>query len=137
MKKRPRARRVSKPQPCMENRLYNHSECRLSVVPSDERVYIRNWCSSRYLEDSYAIRAIIFWVRIRSSLSVFFMLKNTNKMVYMVLCIHIAMKWQGYTETHKCDFLGDLRKIDPGLSSCSHQEMEFHVITNLNWDFGH
>jgi len=134
MRKRARARFI--PQSCMENKLYSDSKSKLTGITTDERDYIRGWCSRRYVEDSYAVRAIIFWMRVKSSLSVFFMLKPTNKMIYMILCIHISMKWQGYTETHKCDFLGDLKKVDPELSTCNHQEMEYHVITNLNWEFG-
>jgi len=133
---RKRSRLQNEIQPCMKNKLYKESNCKLSSISPDERDYIRGWCSGRHLEDSYAIRAVVFWVRIRLSLSVFFRLKDTNKMVYMVLCIHIAMKWQGYTEMHKCNFIGDLREIDPSISICSHQEMEYHVITNLDWNFG-
>jgi len=123
-------------EPCMENRLYKDSGCKLSEITSCERDYIRKWCKDRYIDDPYAIRSIILWMRVKSSLSVFCMLKKTNKLLYMVLCIHLSMKWQGYTEVCKCNFLQDLREIDKDLSMISHQEMEFHVITNLNWDFG-
>jgi len=122
--------------PCLENRLYKDSGCRLTEITSEERDYIRKWCSERYIDDPYAIRAIILWIRVKSSLSVFCILKKTNKLLYMIICIHLSMKWQGYTEICKCNFLKDLREVDSELSVSSHQEMEFHVITNLNWDFG-
>jgi len=122
--------------PSLENRLYKDSGCKLSAITEDERDYIRRWCSRRYIDDPYAIRAIILWIRVKSSLAVFFMLNKTNKLVYMIICIHLSMKWQGYTEICKCDFIKDLREIDSELSSSTHQEMEFQVITNLNWDFG-
>lgn len=117
-------------------RLYKDSGCKLSCITKDERNYIRKWCTDRYLEDSYAVRAIIFWIRIKSSLSGFFRLKETNKNIYMILCIHVSMKWQGYTEIYKCDFLNDLREVDSSISSMIHQDMEYHILTNLNWELG-
>lgn len=46
------------------------------------------------------------------------------------------MKWQGYTEIYKCDFLNDLREVDSSISSMIHQDMEYHILTNLNWELG-
>ncbi len=88
------------------------------------------------MEDSYAIRAIIYWIRVRSSLAVFFRLIERNKELYMVICIHVAMKWQGYDEIYSVDFLKDLRTIYPELTVVVHQDMEYEVLTNLGWELG-
>lgn len=117
-------------------KLYRKTECNLSRVRDDERDYIRRWCSTRHMEDSYAIRAIIYWIRVRSSLAVFFRLRESNKELYMVICIHVAMKWQGYDEIYSVDFLKDLRTIYPELTVVVHQDMEYEVLTNLGWELG-
>lgn len=116
--------------------LYRDTECNLSRVRDEERDYIRRWCSVRHIEDSYAIRAIIYWMRVRSSLAVFFRLSDHNRELYMVICIHVAMKWQGYDEMYAVDYLKDLRTIDPGLAVTVHQDMEYEVLNNLGWELG-
>lgn len=128
--------KLEKEAPDAGRGLYKKTECSLSRVRDDERDYIRMWCTKRYIDDSYAIRAIIYWIRVRSSLAVFFMLRENNRELYMIICIHVAMKWQGYDEIYKCDYLRDLRMVDPRLASIVHQDMEYHVLTSLGWELG-
>jgi len=108
----------------------------VSSITSHERDFIRNWCTTRNVDHSYAIRALLYWLRVKSHISVFFLLKKNNRELYMVICIHLSMKWQGYDEMFKCTFIKDLREIDIEISPVSQQDMEFQVLKNLNWNLG-
>lgn len=105
-----------------------------SEVSKYEREFMWTWCESRFLEGSFTVRALVYWIRVKSSLSVFFLLNDKNKELYMVICIHISMKWYGYDEMFKCNFLRDLKEIYKHLRVETHQDMEIQVLNALCWD---
>ncbi|CAM9206966.1 unnamed protein product [Pylaiella littoralis] len=51
----------------------------------------------------------------------------------MIVCVHIALKWLGYDENRKCNFIGDLRQVGP-ISAATHQEIEYHILSELGWE---
>jgi len=54
----------------------------------------------------------------------------------MVLCIHISLKFDGYDELFSCNFLRDLREVYPKLDPSSHFNMEFEILSHLQWNLG-
>lgn len=112
-------------------KLHQKREENLSKILDDEREFFRVWTSSRHLEDQYYLLALTYWMRIRSEIATFFLIRD--KRLYMVLCIHTALKWLGYDEVHKCNFLKDLNEIS-SISSQDHAELEMEVLRGLSWD---
>ena len=116
------------------NNLYSENiEC-LSSVTNEERSFFWDWCKKRYLEDVYIIHALVLWVRSKRKISVSFLLRDCNKELYMKLCIHLSLKWNGYDEIHKCDFLKDLKCTYPKLTPVEHCTMEFDLLNSLGWE---
>lgn len=70
-------------------------------------------------------------MRVRSKIWTYFL--QRPKELYMIVCIHIALKWLGYDEVLKCNFVKDLREIAPTTKEV-HQEMEFLILSELGWD---
>ena len=70
-------------------------------------------------------------MRVRSKIWTQFLVHP--KEFYMIVCIHVALKWLGYDEILKCDFVKDLREIAP-VTMDVHQEIEFMVLSELGWD---
>ncbi len=106
----------------------------LSIIPETERQFIWGWCQSRNLDDIFAVVALTYWVRARAHLVVNFLLHPDSKTLYMVLCIHAALKWLGYDEQHKCDFFTDLVGVRKDMKPGVHQRMEMDLLTTLNWE---
>jgi len=119
----------------MNNTLYNENETLLSSVSDEERDFFWGWCRLRHLDDIYIIHSLLLWVRSKRSISFEFVLRDCNKYLYMILCIHLSLKWNGYDEIHKCSFLYDLRQVYPHLSEIEHSRMEFSILRVLNWEF--
>lgn len=106
----------------------------LSKISDAEREFIWNWCGLRHLDDIFAVVALTYWVRARADVAVNFLFKDNNKRLYMVLTIHLALKWLGYDEEKKCDFFKDLVDIDSSLEPKIHQRMEIELLKALNWE---
>lgn len=61
------------------------------------------------------------------------LIKEHPKEFYMIVCIHIALKWLGYDEVLKCNFVQDLREV-AAVTMDNHQKIEFLVLSELGWD---
>ncbi|CAN0525235.1 unnamed protein product [Scytosiphon promiscuus] len=72
-------------------------------------------------------------MRTRSQVSVFFRLCDANKTLYMILCIHLSLKWLG-DEYQRCRFINDLREFYPSMNAEKHQRMEMELLWALNWE---
>lgn len=116
--------------------LYKRKDISLCTISDAERIFIRNWCATRNLEDMYAIQALTYWIRVKASLVVSFIVRKENRELYMIICIHIALKWHGYDEVFECDFFKDLKEICPFLRCSEHQDMEIEVLRELQWELG-
>lgn len=75
--------------------------------------------------------ALTYWMRVRSKIWTSFFIHP--KELYMISCIHIALKWLGYDEVLKCDFIKDLREISE-ITMDTHQEIEFLILGELGWN---
>lgn len=77
------------------------------------------------------VLAIIYWMRVRSNIWTSFL--ERPKQFYMIVCIHIALKWLGYDEVLKCNFIKDLREVGP-ITKETHQSIEVMILSELRWD---
>lgn len=105
----------------------------LSKVSEVEREFIWNWCEIRWLDEIFAVVALTYWVRARADVAVNFFFNDNYKTLYMVLCIHLSLKWLGYDEENKCDFFKDLVEIEL-IEPKIHQRMEIELLKALNWE---
>ncbi len=112
--------------------LYRKKEPSLSRIVGDEREFFVSWVRSRHIEDQHLVLALTYWMRVRADLATFFLVRD--KRLYMILCIHAALKWLGYDEVFKCDFLRDLREVDPRTTPRDHEDLEMEVLKSLSWD---
>lgn len=115
-------------------KFYNKKEIALSKISEVEREFIWNWCQKRNLDDVFPVVALTYWTRAKAEVAVDFLLKPENKDLYMVLCIHISLKWLGYDEEYKCDFFKDLVEVDQHLKPDIHRQMEIDLLKALNWE---
>ena len=99
-------------------------------ITSEERNFFINWAKSRHITDQYIVLALTYWSRVKGGLGVFFLLRK--KELYMLSCIHLSLKWLGYDEEYKCNFIADFRQISK-ISQDDHKEIELHVLKELNW----
>ncbi len=106
-------------------------ESAASAVTDEERAFFFEWATKRNLEKQYVVLSITYWMRVRSKIWTCFL--QRPKELYMIVCIHIALKWLGYDEVMKCNFVKDLREIAPTTKEV-HQEMEFLILSELGWD---
>lgn len=113
---------------------YKKKDATLSAIPDSEREFMWCWCRTRHLDDVYAVVTLTFWVRTRSHVAVFFILDSHHKNTYMVLCIHLALKWLGYDEDHSCNFFKDLVDEKPELKPEHHRRMEMELLKALQWE---
>jgi len=116
-----------------EYRLYLHKNPSLSEIPVDERDFINSWCTSREIHEEPLLLSLTYWLRTRSQVSIFFGLCDSNKSLYMILCIHLALKWLG-DEYNRCRFLNDLKEVYPSANAEKHQRMEMELLWALNWE---
>lgn len=114
--------------------LYNRRKIELCKITDDERIFIRRWCAERNLEDLYPIQALTYWTRVKTSLLVSFILREQNRRLYMVICIHLALKWHGYDEMFKCNFYRDMKEVYPSLMCTEYHDMEIEVLRELQWE---
>lgn len=103
----------------------------VSAVTDEERAFFFEWATKRNLEKQYVVLALTYWMRVRSKIWTCFLLHK--KEFYMVVCIHISLKWLGYDEVLKCDFVKDLREID-SITMELHQEIEMMILGELRWN---
>ena len=115
-------------------KLYTDSEKLLSRVTDEERDFFWGWCRERYIDDIFIVHSLLLWVRSKRTISVEFLLRDCNKELFMKLCIHLSLKWNGYDEIHKCNFINDLKETYPSVSASEHCRMEFHLLSALNLD---
>lgn len=117
-------------------RLHVHTPLSLPCITDYERDFMNSWCIVRKIDESYLTQSLIYWIRIKKHLSITLMLCDRNVELYMVICIHLALKWQGYEEDTdtKCPFYSDLLAIYRGLTRSEHSSMEFEVLSLLNWE---
>ncbi|CAM9431845.1 unnamed protein product [Pylaiella littoralis] len=111
--------------------LYKHPESVASALTDEERAFFLQWVTKRNIDKAYFVLALTYWMRVRSKIWTYFLIHP--KEFYMIVCIHIALKWLGYDEVLKCQFVKDLREIAP-ISMDTHQEIEFMVLAELGWD---
>lgn len=132
LNKRPKLREKFK---CISNDIEFNKKKRihLSEIRDDERQFMERWCQHRDIEDVAMVLAITYWIRSRSQVSICFMLCESNKTIYMILCIHLALKWLG-DEYNRCRFMGDLKQVYPSIDSEKHQGMEMDLLWALNWE---
>lgn len=102
-----------------------------SAVTDEERAFFFEWGTKRKLEKQYVVLAIIYWMRVRSKIWTSFL--ERPKQIYMIVCIHIALKWLGYDEVLKCNFIKDLREVGP-ITMEMHQSIEVMILSELCWD---
>ena len=102
-----------------------------SAVTDEERDFFLEWGGKRNLEKQYIVLALTYWMRVKSRIWTSFY--ERPKEFYMVACVHVAMKWLGYDEVLKCNFIQDLREIGP-IPMDAHQGIEFLILTELGWD---
>ncbi|CAM9103997.1 unnamed protein product [Ectocarpus sp. 12 AP-2014] len=102
-----------------------------SAVTDEERAFFFEWTAKRHIPKEYVVLALTYWMRVRSRLWTHFLLHP--KEVYMILCVHIALKWLGYDEVLKCNFIQDLREV-ASITMDTHQRIEYLVLSELGWD---
>lgn len=114
--------------------LYQHPvDVVASPVTDEERTFFLEWATKRNLEKQYFVLALTYWMRVRHKIWPHLLIQKHPKAFYMIVCIHIALKWLGYDEVLKCNFVQDLRDVAP-ITLDTHQEIEFLVLGELRWD---
>lgn len=116
--------------------LYQDLPVVISKVSNDERAFIREWCDTRQLEQNYIVVSTTYWLRCKSYVYASSLMYPECKTLYMVLCIHLALKHLGYDEVRKCHFMTDLVEIYPSMNARTHQQMEWELFRALNFDMG-
>ncbi|CBN80382.1 EsV-1-79 [Ectocarpus siliculosus] len=107
-------------------------EIAASPVTDEERAYFLEWVTKRNLSKQYFVLALTYWMRVRSKIWANMLVKEHRKELYMIVCIHIALKWLGYDEVLSCNFVQDLREV-AAVTMDVHQEIEFLVLSELGW----
>lgn len=102
-----------------------------SAVTDKERNFFLEWATKRNLEKQYVVLALTYWMRVRSKIWTCFL--ERPKQLYMIACIHVALKWLGYDEVLKCNFIKDLREA-AHVTVETHQDIEYLVLSELGWD---
>lgn len=111
----------------------NHVQVTASAVTDEERAFFLEWVTKRNLEQAYFVLALTYWMRVKSSIWAYMFLNEHPKEFYMIVCMHIALKWLGYDEVLKCNFVEDLREV-AAVTMDTHQKIEFLVLSELGWD---
>lgn len=101
-----------------------------SPVTDEERAFFFEWVTKRNLENQYVVLALTYWMRVKSKIWTCFIVHR--KEFYMIVCVHISLKWLGYDEVRKCN-IKDLREIAP-ITMDTHQQIEFLILGELGWD---
>ena len=113
--------------------MFQKTKIHVSNISEEERLFFYHWTGSRYLENKYMILAMTYWMRIKGPMGTFLMIGHKEH--YMIICIHLALKWLAYEEEHdkKCNFLADLRQVAP-IRPEEHQSIELEILKNLSWE---
>ncbi len=121
------------PDPLSTFPMFQKSHIHLSSISEQERLFFYHWTGSRYLDTKYMLLAMTYWMRIKGPMGTFLMIGHKEH--YMILCIHLALKWLAYEEENdkKCNFLADLKQVAP-LRPEEHQSMELEILKNLSWE---
>jgi hypothetical protein len=106
----------------------------LSSISEEEREFVWSWCSQRNLDDVFAVVALTYWIRAKAHVAVNFVVEGSSRAVYMVLCIHLSLKWLGYDEDHKCNFFSDIKEVWQDAKPYQHRGMEIDLLRSLNWE---
>lgn len=101
------------------------------TVTDNERAFFFEWSGQRNLDKVYVVLSLTYWARVKSKIWTCFL--ERPKEMYMIICIHVALKWLGYDETLKCDFVNDLRGVG-AITMEAHQTAEFLVLSELGWE---
>lgn len=112
-------------------KLYEENKSYLSRISDEERAFFHHWVRKRNLEDEYLILSLTYWMRVKAGLATLFLVRD--KRIYMILCIHIALKWLGYDEVYKCNFIEDIREVYR-INPQEHSELEMDVLRELSWE---
>jgi len=75
-----------------------------------------------------------YWLRCKSHLYASFLRFSEAKNLYMILCVHLALKYLGYEEVFRCNFYADLGEVCPSITVNRHQAMEWELFRTLNFD---
>jgi len=126
-------RRKSKSKRCINHtfKLYEKNLSKLSGISDEERSFFHHWVRARHLDDEYLILSLTYWMRVRAGLATLFLVRD--KRIYMILCLHIALKWLGYDEVYKCNFIEDIREVY-NVNPQEHSELEMEVLRELSWE---
>lgn len=100
-------------------------------VTEEEWTFFMEWVETRNLEKNVFVLALTYWMRVKSNIGAFFVLHK--KQIYMTVCLHIALKWLGYDEDKKCNFIEDLRQVGD-ISTETHQQIEYDILGELCWE---
>lgn len=112
-------------------KLHKSSPVELKEITENEREFFWKWSIERHLEEAYTLLALTYWMRVKSKLGTFFLIHK--KEFYMVLCLHLSLKWLCYDEAYKCCFITDLKMVGD-VSRDNHQEMELQILEGLGWE---
>ena len=107
------------------------STAHASAILDDEWRFFHEWAARRNLDKMYLVLALTYWMRVRSRVWTCFL--QHPKEFYMIACLHVALKWLGYDEVLKCDFIRDFREVSP-VDKRLHQKIEILVLSELDWD---
>lgn len=112
----------------------NKSREEIQILPS-EREFVWTWTRTRFLDDTFAVLASTIWIRIKDQVALFsFSIRSDSKKeVYLIVCIHIAMKYLGYDELFRCNFVQDFVQVSVPMDAETHQRLEFEVLHALGW----
>lgn len=113
--------------------MFQTSKVHVSSISDNERLFFYHWTGSRHLEHKYMLLAMTYWMRIKGPLGTFWLVNHKEH--YMIICIHLALKWLAYEEENdkKCNFLQDLKQV-AHIKPEDHQTMELEILKALNWE---
>lgn len=117
-----------------DRQLYSDLPLMLTSITDEERIFIKEWCTARNLGENYIVVATTYWLRCKSHLFASFLRFSEAKNLYMILCVHLALKYLGYEEVFKCNFYSDLGEVCPSITVNRHQAMEWELFRTLNFD---
>lgn len=119
-----------------ERQLFQNVPLQLVNITEEERFFLREWCQARNLDETHIVMATTYWLRCKGHAYPSLLMFVEAKSMYMILCVHLALKHLGYDETHKCDFLADLKQVYSSTTPAQHRSMEWELFRYLNFDMG-
>lgn len=104
------------------------------MITKQERDFVWSWCRTRNLDDVYTVLALTLWVRAKPRVCPHDR-DITANFIYMVSCIHLALKYLGYDEIARCNFFADIKQINTQYTFKKHQQVELTLLRALEWKF--